>query len=106
MIHQRKAKFGTKKPAKMVYVDLTAEREGKDTELPQPWMKIGTVQLSQADKDILLHLAGAWLNDNIIHAAQVLLMNRAPMVGGLQEPSKASDKVNLCRSYMMGMGIG
>ena len=87
MIHQRKAKSDTKNPAKMVCVDLTAQREGKDTELPQPWMKIGTVQLSQADKDILLH-PRAWLNDNIIHAAQVLLKSQAPMVGGLQEPGK------------------
>ena len=50
-------------------------------------MKIGTVQLSQANKDILLH-PRAWLNDNIIHAAQVLLKSQAPMVGGLQEPGK------------------
>ena len=71
----------------MVYEDLTAQRKGKNTELPQPWMKIGTVQLSQADMDILLH-PRAWLNGNIIHAAQVLLKNQAPMVGGLQEPSK------------------
>ena len=87
VVHQRKAKSGTKKPAKTVYVDLMAQREGKDTELPQPWMKIGIVQLSQADKDILLH-PRAWLNDKIIHAAQVLLKSQVPLVGGLQEPCK------------------
>ena len=43
--------------------------------------------MSKADKDILLHLR-AWLNDSIIHAAQVLLKNQVPVIGGLQEPGK------------------
>ena len=85
--HQRKTKSDTKKPAKTVYVDLTAQKEEKDSELPQAWIKIGAAQLSQADKDILLH-PRAWLNDNIIHAAQVLLKSKVPVIGGLQEPGK------------------
>ena len=71
----------------MVYVDLTVQKEEKDSELPQAWIKIGVVQLSQADKDILLH-PRVWLNDNIIHAAQVLLKSKVPVIGGLQEPGK------------------
>ena len=86
---QQKTKLTSKKPAKTVYVDLTAqkEEEEQDSEDSQEWIKIGTIKLSNADKDILLHPT-AWLNDNIIHAAQLLLKKQAPVVGGLQEPGK------------------
>ena len=87
MSQQRKAKFVSKKPAKTVYVDSTAQKEEEDSELSQTWIKIGAIELSKADKDILLH-SRAWLNDGIIHATQVLLKNQVPVIGGLQEPGK------------------
>ena len=67
--HQQKAKLVSKKPAKTVYVDLTAhkEEEEQDSEVSQEWIKIGTIKVSNADKDILqiLHDGhGHWLMVN------------------------------------------
>ena len=64
MSHQQKAKFVSKKPAKNSVCGLK-------------------FKLSNADKDILLHPI-AWVNDNIIHAAQLLLKKQVPEIGGFQ----------------------
>jgi hypothetical protein len=60
-----KSEADIKKPAKTAYMDMTVQKEEKDSDLPQAWIKIGTVQLSRGDKDILLR-SRTWLNDNII----------------------------------------
>lgn len=48
-----------------------------------------------ADRDILLHRT-AWLNDNLLSAAQALLKDQAPNIGGLQL---------LCASQMCAFDI-
>ena len=49
-------------------------------------MKIGNITLSEEDKNIILN--GEWLNDKIVHAAQVLMQEDQGLlsVGSLQNP--------------------
>ena len=49
------------------------------------WKKTDDCELSQNDRDILLHPT-AWLNDTIISAAQLLLKKQSPLLGGFQPP--------------------
>ena len=50
------------------------------------WVKIGNITLSEEDKNIILN--GEWLNDKIVHAAQVLMQDDQDLrsVGSLQNP--------------------
>ena len=65
-------------------INLSSEEEISTTP-SNVWKKTDKYELSQNDRDILLHPA-AWLNDMIISAAQSLLKKQNPLVGGFQPP--------------------
>ena len=68
------------------YINLSTEdSEETSTTSLHVWKKADEYELSQKDREILLHPA-AWLNDSIISAAQSLLKKENPMVGGFQPP--------------------
>ena len=58
----------------------------KDENEHKQWVKIGNITLSEEDKNIILN--GEWLNDKIVHAAQVLMQEDQDLlsVGSLQNP--------------------
>ena len=81
---QRQGHSTSKKPAVTAYIDVSAE-EGISTTPPNVWKKTDKYELFQSDREILLHPA-AWLNDNIISAAQALLQKQNTLVDGFQPP--------------------
>ena len=60
--------------------DVTNEHE------PEIWMEGDIYKLYKSDRDVLLSPT-AWLNDNIICAAQNILKQQMPLLQGLQVPS-------------------
>ena len=53
---------------------------------PEIWMEGDIYKLYKSDRDLLLN-PNAWLNDNIICAAQNILKHQMPLLQGLQVPS-------------------
>ena len=66
-------------------IDLTSEDEQILTAPPHVWIETEEYKLYQSDREILLHPA-VWLTDGIISAAQSLLRQQNPLIGGFQRP--------------------
>ena len=66
-------------------VNISSEEES-DSEEDDTWVKMEDITLTNEDRRIILE--GKWLNDKIIHAAQVLMKNNPDLlpVGSLQNP--------------------
>ena len=58
---------------------------GKKSKAPKTWVQNDLYSLSVAAKEMILSPT-AWLTDNIIEAAQHLIQENNPLVGGLQPP--------------------
>ena len=67
----------------VVNISSEGESDGEESDI---WVKIGDITLTNEDKRIILE--GKWLNDKIIHAAQLLMKNDPDLlpVGSLQNP--------------------
>ena len=67
-------------------VNISSEGESDGEEESDTRVKIGDITLTNEDKRIILE--GKWLNDEIVHAAQLLMENDPDLlpVGSLQNP--------------------
>ena len=54
---------------------------------PEIWMEGDIYKLHKSDGDVVLLSPTEWLNDNIICAAQNILMQQMSLLQGLQVPS-------------------
>ena len=63
----------------------TISVSSSESEAPVKWVNNGAYCLSHSDQEIVLSRRG-WLTDNIIHAAQILLLQFFPDMAGLQPP--------------------
>ena len=60
------------------------ESGDEDNTISENWMSVGTVQLTQDDKEIL-KFPDMWLNDKITNAAQHILKKQFPLIEGFQD---------------------
>lgn len=72
-------------------VVISSESEGEN-EAPEVWVSNGAYSLSHSDRQLVLSKRG-WLTDEIISAAQSLLLQFYPSMAGLQPP--VLQKVNV-----------
>ena len=66
------------------HIDLTTTDDASSSSSTDVWIKVGQTQLTVFDKEVVG--SGEWLSDKHIHAAQQLLKQQNPCVGGLQDP--------------------
>ena len=75
-----------KPPSKPIDVEsLQLSNRGQQAKTDTTWIHNELYCLMQSDRDILLSPA-AWLNDNIVSAAQKLLKQQLPVRNGFQDP--------------------
>ena len=71
-------------PSSFDCAEISSASEG-ESEAPDLWVNCGAYTLSHSDEGIILSPRG-WLTDNIVGAAQMLLLQFHPRTTGLQPP--------------------
>ena len=72
-------------PSSFDCAEISSASEG-ESEAPDLWVNCGSYTLSRSDKRIILSPRG-WLTDNIVSAAQMVLLQFHPRMTGLQPPA-------------------
>ena len=72
-------------PSSFDCAEISSASEG-ESEAPDLWVNCGAYTLSRSDEGIILSPRG-WLTDNIVSAAQMLLLQFHPRTTGLQPPA-------------------
>ena len=65
---------------------MLSSASDEENEAPEMWVGNGAYNLSCRDRDVVLSRRG-WLTNNIICAAQMLLLQFFPNMAGLQPPT-------------------
>ena len=110
MFQRRQKSVGCSLPQEQIDLTSTPKKGSKSTKNApkRAWIENDLYSLSQTDREILLSPT-AWLNDNIICAAQMILKEQSVLQNGFQPSTRGQTytfEMILFRSSITAVDIG